>query len=202
MLLTATYIAFYLSVAAACILEDFGRARDIRGMTRTQSVIRPAASAICGLATFVTTKILAGLTALALGATIGINGIVIDISLDLLLLLGYIFSIIAVIYVQSCWVGRWIVPSDPDDSPDTGTSPQPPGIPPVDRNQPVAVNGSPKATVGGSIPWPTLQPSPAHTVKLASATGIASAAAARSLSIYGARHNAERNTKSDRQKTA
>ena len=127
------YIVFYLLVATSCILEDFGRARDIRGMTRTQSVIRPAAAAICGLATFVTTKILAGLTAHALGTTIGINSIVIGISPNLpLLLLGYIFSIIAVVYVQSCWVGRWLIPSAPDDSPDTGTSPQPPGIPPVD----------------------------------------------------------------------
>lgn len=114
-MMAALYIVFYLLVAASCILEDFGRARDIRGMTRTQSVIRPAA-AICGLATFVTTKILAGLTAHALGTAIGINGIVISISPNLpLLLLGYIFSIIAVVYVQSCWVGRWLVPSDPDD---------------------------------------------------------------------------------------
>ena len=56
-MLPAPYIVFYLLVATSCILEDFGRAHDIRGMTRTQSVIRPAAAAICGLATFVTTNI-------------------------------------------------------------------------------------------------------------------------------------------------
>ena len=125
------YTVFYLLVAASCILENFGRSRDIRGMTRTQSVIRPAAAAICGLATFVATNILAGLIALALGAAIGINGIVIDISLDLLLLLGYIFSIIAVICVHY-WVGHRLIPSDSDDRPDTGTGAQSPGIPPVD----------------------------------------------------------------------
>ena len=91
-----------------------------------------AVATICGLVTFLTTGFLAGLTAHALGTATGINGIVIGISPNLpLLLLGYIFSIIAVICVHY-WVGHRLIPSDSDDRPDTGTSPQSPGIPPVD----------------------------------------------------------------------
>ena len=127
--LQALYISIYLAATIHFIMDDLSRGH---GITRPQRAIRTAAAAICCFATFVTTSVLAGLTAHALDTATGINDIVIGISPNLpLLLLGYIFSIIAIICVHY-WVGHRLIPSEPDDSPDTGTSPQSPSIPPAD----------------------------------------------------------------------
>lgn len=120
------YIGIYLVVALIDVIMGFGRARS-GGMNRTQSAIRTAVAAICGLVTFLTTGTLANFTAHVLGTPIEFSGFAIGVSPNpFIQLLGYAASILAVIVVLRL-VGHWLIPVVPDDGPDTGA-----GIPPAD----------------------------------------------------------------------
>ena len=123
------YIGIYLMVVVFLSTKDIGRAREIHGMTRTQTGIRTAAATICGTATFVATGMLANFTAHVLGTPIEFNGITIGTARNPVIQLpGYTISILAVIWVHR-WAGRRLI--SPDNAPDSRADPQHHNVPPA-----------------------------------------------------------------------